>query len=336
MSCFQDKSTEKNKEVKIGDVSIGSGLVLGPMAGVTDMPFRLLCKEMGADLVCTEMVSAKAIYYKNKATEKIMEVSECERPVAVQLFGSDEEIVASMAAQIESDDFDIFDFNAGCPMPKIYNNGEGSALLGDPKKLAGIMRKLVRAVSKPVTIKIRSGIDDEHINAVEVAKYLEDAGVSAIAVHARTRKQYYTGQADWNVIRSVKDAVSIPIIGNGDVKSAEDAIAMKAQTGCDGVMIARAAKGDPWIFRRLKAYMEDGSILPKPSYQEIYDMILRHIDMQVKYVGEHLGMLQMRKHISWYTQGLPRSSSLRAKINTAPSIEEVLKILREEFARNGQ
>lgn len=318
-------------KLKIGDVTLENNLILAPMAGVTDLPFRLLCKEQGCGLVVTEMVSAKAILYKNRNTKALLEVDQRERPVAVQLFGSDPQIMADMAKLIEPGPFDIIDVNMGCPVPKIVNNREGSALMKDPKLAGEILSAMVKAVKKPVTVKFRRGFDEDHVNAVEFAKMAEASGVAAVAVHGRTRQQYYSGKADWDIIRKVKEAVAIPVIGNGDIFEPEDAKRMMEETGCDGVMIARGAKGNPWIFSRTLHYIETGELLPKPTAEEIGEMVLRHGRMQVEYKGEYLGVREMRKHLAWYTAGLPHSAKLRGEINQAETIEDFEKFVRERL-----
>ena len=314
--------------LKIGNVTLDNPLVLAPMAGVTDLPFRLLCKEHGVGLVCMEMVSAKAIYYKNKNTEQLLEIYPQERPVSLQLFGSDADIIAEMAAKIEDRPFDILDFNMGCPVPKVVNNGEGSALMKNPKLVEEILTKLVRAVKKPVTVKIRKGFDEEHVNAVEIARIAESCGVAAVAVHGRTRQQYYSGHADWDIIRQVKEAVQIPVIGNGDLHTAEDVCHMKEHTGCDGFMIGRGAQGNPWIFEQILHKLETGEDLPRPTVQEVTEMVLRHARLQVEIKGEYTGMREIRKHAAWYTAGYRNSSKLRGKINDVETIQQ----LEELFA----
>lgn len=314
--------------LKIGNVTLDNPLVLAPMAGVTDLPFRLLCKEHGVGLVCMEMVSAKAIYYNNKNTEQLLEIYPQERPVSLQLFGSDADIIAEMAAKIEDRPFDILDFNMGCPVPKVVNNGEGSALMKNPKLVEEILTKLVRAVKKPVTVKIRKGFDEEHVNAVEIARIAESCGVAAVAVHGRTRQQYYSGHADWNIIRQVKEAVQIPVIGNGDLHTAEDVCRMKEQTGCDGFMIGRGAQGNPWIFEQILHKLETGEELPRPTVQEVTEMVMRHARLQVEIKGEYTGMREIRKHAAWYTAGYRNSSKLRGKINEVETIQQ----LEELFA----
>ena len=326
-------------ELKIGNVRLENPYILAPMAGVTDLPFRLLCKEMGAGLICMEMVSAKAISFHNKNTEKLMEIEEKERPVSMQLFGSDPDLIAEMAAQIEERPFDILDLNMGCPVPKVVNNGEGSALMKNPKLAAEIVRKTAKAIQKPLTVKIRKGFDEAHSNAVEMAKYLEDAGAAAIAVHGRTREQYYAGRADWEIIRQVKEAVSVPVIGNGDVTDPISAHKMMEETGCDGVMIGRASRGNPWIFRQLVEYDKTGNIPERPDVAELKAMILRHARLQLQYKGEYTGIREMRKHVAWYTAGYPHSAAIRRKVNeieTIGQLEEMLESIPEKLDRNSR
>ncbi len=315
------------KPLTIGNVTLENNLILAPMAGVTDLPFRLLCKEQGAGLLCMEMVSAKAILYKNKNTEELLSIDSAENPISLQLFGSDPDIVSSIAHQIEERPFDILDLNMGCPVPKIVGNGEGSALMKNPKLAGEIIAKTVRAIKKPVTVKIRKGFDDAHVNAVEMAKIAEDAGAAAIAVHGRTREQYYSGNADWDIIRQVKEAVSIPVIGNGDLLTAEDVIAMGEQTGCDGFMIARGAQGNPWIFKQILHYFETGSYMEKPSMQEVGEMVLRHAQMMIEFKGEYTAIREIRKHAAWYTAGYPNSAKLRVRINEIESLEELKDLI---------
>ncbi len=318
--------------LRIGNTELPGSVILAPMAGVSDLPFRLLCREQGADLVCMEMVSAKAIAYHNRNTEKLMQIDPEERPVSLQLFGSDPDLMAEIAQQIEERPFDILDINMGCPVPKIVGNGEGSALMRDPKLVEEIVTKVARAIRKPLTVKIRKGFDDAHVNAVEIARIAEASGAAAVAVHGRTREQYYSGKADWDVIRQVKEAVSIPVIGNGDVDSPEKAKALMEETGCDGVMIGRAARGNPWIFREVSEYLKTGQKTERPSAEEIRAMMLRHARMQVEYKGDYTGIREMRKHISWYTAGMPHSARMRARINSVESFEELEEILTIGFS----
>jgi tRNA-dihydrouridine synthase B len=313
--------------LKIGNVELSNPLILAPMAGVTDLPFRLLCKEQGAGLVCMEMISAKAIAFHNRNTERLMETAPEERPVSLQLFGSDPKIISETAKAIEDRPFDILDINMGCPVPKIVGNGEGSALMKDPKLVERIVAETVRAVKKPVTVKIRKGFDDNHINAVEIAKIAEASGAAAVAVHGRTREQYYSGRADWEMIRRVKEAVRIPVIGNGDVDSPQQAERLLKETGCDGVMIGRAARGNPWLFHRIRIYLETGKTELRPGLDEIRQMMLRHARMQIDYKGDYTGIREMRKHISWYTAGCPHSARLRAQINSVESLAELEELI---------
>lgn len=312
---------------KIGDVQIDNPFVLAPMAGVTDLPFRKLCKEQGAGLICMEMVSAKAISFHNKNTEALMEIDPGENPVSMQLFGSEPELMARVAAEIEERPFDILDINMGCPVPKVVNNGEGSALLKNPELIVKIVKSVSSAIKKPLTVKVRIGFENEPVDIVEIAKRVEDAGAAAIAVHGRTRQQYYSGTADWDAIRRVKEAVSIPVIGNGDVDSPEKAETLIKETGCDGVMIGRAVRGNPWLFRELNHYFETGEKLPRPSVEEVREMILRHARMQTDLKGEFTGIREMRKHVAWYTAGMRHSAALRRETNLVSSYEELEKLL---------
>lgn len=312
---------------KIGDVEIDNPFVLAPMAGVTDLPFRKLCKEQGAGLICMEMVSAKAISFHNKNTEALMEIDKCENPVSMQLFGSEPELMARVAAEVEERPFDILDINMGCPVPKVVNNGEGSALLKNPELIVKIVKSVSSAIKKPLTVKVRIGFENEPVDIVDIAKRVEDAGAAAIAVHGRTRQQYYSGTADWDAIRRIKEAVSIPVIGNGDVDSPEKAEVLIKETGCDGVMIGRAVRGNPWLFRELNHYFETGEKLSRPSVEEVREMILRHARMQTDLKGEFTGIREMRKHVAWYTAGMRHSAALRRETNLVSSYEELEKLL---------
>ncbi len=316
--------------MKIGNVTLENNVIAAPMAGVTDLPFRLLLKEQGAGLVCSEMVSAKAIYYNNKNTEALMVTDARERPFSLQLFGSEPELMADMVKKIEDRPFDIIDINMGCPVPKVVNNGEGSALMKQPLLAGRIIEAMAKATDKPVTVKIRKGFDDSCINAVEMAHVAQESGAAMITVHGRTREQYYHGKADWDIIRRVKEAVSIPVVGNGDIDSPEAAKAIFQQTGCDGIMIGRGLQGNPWLI---------GQILygkSKPTLEEVVAMILRHARMQIEFSGEYLGIRQMRKHVAWYTVGYPGSSKLRGMVNQVESMAALEELLGRYMERGRQ
>lgn len=312
--------------MKIGSVECGN-IILAPMAGITDMPFRALCREQGATFSYTEMISAKALYYKNKNTLPLLQVAKGERPIAVQLFGSEPELLAQEALKLEEGPYDIFDVNMGCPVPKVVNNGEGSALMRDPEKIGQIVSAMTKVLHKPVTIKIRKGFSADQINAVEVAKRAEDAGAAAIAIHGRTREEYYSGHADYDIIRQVKEAVSIPVMGSGDIYKGKDAKRMLDETGCDAVMIARGARGNPWIFREVAHFLETGEELPRPSVEEVKEMILRHARMLIDFCGENMAIRQMRKHAGYYVTGYPDASRIRREVNLCVTFSDLERTL---------
>lgn len=320
-------------KLRIGNLTLDNNLILAPMAGVTDLPFRFLCREQGCGMAVTEMVSAKAILYKNRNTNELLKVADGEGPVSLQLFGSDPDIMADIAAKVEEGPYAFIDVNMGCPMPKIVNNGEGSALMKDIRLAERILTAMVKTVKKPVTVKFRKGFTDEDCNAVEFAKMAESCGVAAVAVHGRTREQYYSGTADWDIIRKVKEAVSIPVIGNGDVFKPEEAKALLEETGCDGVMIARGAKGNPWIFKRTLHYLETGELLPSPTREEISNMIIRHGALEMEHKGEAVAMREMRGHMAWYTAGLPHSAKLRNDINQVGTMDELRHFAEDRIGK---
>lgn len=314
-------------QLKIGNVILEGNVVLGPMAGVTDMPYRALCKEQGASFTYTEMISAKALQYKNKNTIPLMQVSGEEGECALQLFGSDPEVMAEEAAKLEDGPYAFFDINMGCPVPKIVGNGEGSALMKDPDLAGRIISTMTKRLKKPVTVKIRKGFNSESVNAVEFARMAEESGAAAITVHGRTREEYYSGKADWDIIGEVKAAVNIPVIGSGDIWSGKDAKDMTEKSGCDGVMVARGARGNPWIFKAIKEYSESGREPEKPSLETVKEMIGKHCRMLIDFSGEDMAIRQMRKHVGWYSAGYPESAALRWNINHARTFEEFAQIL---------
>jgi len=318
--------------MQIGNIKIKNNVILAPMAGVTDLPFRLLCKEQGCGMLYSEMISAKSILYHNKNTEELLKVTPEENPIAVQLFGADPQIMAEIAKIIEERSFDTIDVNMGCPVPKVVNNGEGSALLKNPKLIGEIISAMAKAVTKPITVKIRKGFNDQLINAPEIAHIIQESGGAAVAVHGRTREEYYSGTADWDIIRQVKERVSIPVIGNGDIFCAEDAAKMIRITGCDGIMVGRGARGNPWIFKQINHYMETGEILKKPSIEETREMILRHARLLIEYKGEFTGIREMRKHFGWYTAGYPHSAALRKATNFIESYSELEEIVNTRLS----
>ncbi len=316
--------------MKIGTVELKNNIILAPMAGVSDLPFRLLCQDMGAGMTCMEMISAKAILYNNKNTESLLEIHPSEECVSLQLFGSDPKIMAEIAKRIEERPFSVLDINMGCPVPKIVNNREGSALMKNPDLVYEIVRSVSEAISKPVTVKIRKGFDEAHVNAVEVAKAAQAGGAKAVAVHGRTREQFYAGAADWSIIADVKAALDVPVIGNGDITCGADAKRMMDETHCDAVMIGRAAEGNPFIFREVKNFLE-GKPFTKPSSEEIREIVLRHADLQLQYKGEFIGVREMRKHLSWYLKGFEGAAALRKQINEMETFAELRAIVESIY-----
>ena len=319
------------KEITIGNVKIDVPVFLGPMAGITDLPFRILCREQGCGLTYSEMISAKGIYYKSPNTEELLNTDERDRPFAIQLFGSDPGIMADMAYQIEDRDFDILDINMGCPVPKVVNNGEGSALMKDPDLIYTIVKRISESIEKPVTVKLRKGFDMQHVNAVEASLAAAEGGAAAVCVHGRTRSQYYSGEADRGIIAEVKSALNVPVIGSGDVTDGRSAKRMFDETGCDAVMIARAARGDPWIFGRIAAYLETGNEPDAPSDAEIKEMILRHAGMLCDYKGEYIAIKEMRKRVAWYVSGRRNAVKIRTAVNRVSTLEELKDLITDAF-----
>ncbi|CEN91035.1 tRNA dihydrouridine synthase DusB [Paraclostridium sordellii] len=313
--------------MKIGNVTLDNKVFLSPMAGVTDLPFRLICKDQDCGMLYTEMINAKALCYDDKNTKKMLKIEEEEHPVAVQIFGSDPEFMGEAAEILNEYPNEILDINMGCPAPKVIKNGDGSALMKNPKLAEEVLKSVVKKSKKPVTLKIRKGWDDNSVNAVEIAKIAEASGISALAIHGRTREQYYSGTADWDIIAEIKKNIEIPVIGNGDVFEVEDAINMINKTNCDAIMIGRGAQGNPWIFKRINHYMKTGEILPGPTCEEKINTALKHLKLAVEEHGEYVAVREMRKHIAWYLKGLRGSARLRDEINKIESYEEVVNKL---------
>lgn len=315
--------------MKIGNVQLDNEVFLSPMAGVTDLPFRKICKEKGCGMLYTEMINAKALCYDDENTKKMLKIEEGEHPVAVQIFGSDPEFMGKAAAIMNEYSNEILDINMGCPAPKVVKNGDGSALMRNPKLAAEVLSSVVKNSKKPVTLKIRKGWDDDSVNAVEIAKIAQECGISALAIHGRTREQFYSGKADWDIIAEIKQAIDIPVIGNGDVFEVQDAVNMLEKTKCDAIMIGRGAQGNPWIFKRINHYMKTGEILPEPTLEEKITTAIKHMNLAVAEHGEYVAVREMRKHIGWYLKGLKNSAKYRDQINKITDYKEVIAMLEE-------
>ncbi|MCR4749649.1 MAG: tRNA dihydrouridine synthase DusB [Lachnospiraceae bacterium] len=319
--------------LSIGNVELDNNIILAPMAGVSDLPFRVLCARMGAGMVCMEMVSAKAIMYNNKNTDSLLEIHPDEGKVSLQIFGSDPQIMASQVERIQERPYDLLDINMGCPVPKVVNNGEGSALMKDPLLVGKIVEAVVKSSVKPVTVKIRKGFAADELSAPDIAYVAQESGASAVTVHGRTREQYYSGKADWNAIAAVKEKVHIPVIGNGDVTDGATALRMMKETGCDGVAIGRAARGNPFIFREIIHFLDTGETLPGPTGEELFETVKEHATLQLKYKGEYIGVREMRKHLGWYSAGIPGSAGMRGRINEMQTMDDILNIAQELFGK---
>ena len=315
--------------MKIGNVQIDNEVFLSPMAGVTDLPFRTICKEKGCGMLYTEMINAKALCYDDENTKKMLNLEDDGHPVAVQIFGSDPEYMGKAASIMNQYTNDILDINMGCPAPKVIKNGDGSALMRNPKLAAEVLTAVVKKKKKPVTLKIRKGWDDNSVNALEIAKIAEECGISALAIHGRTREQFYSGKADWDIIAEIKQSINIPVIGNGDVFDVQDAVNMLEKTKCDAIMIGRGSQGNPWIFNRINHYMKTGEVLPEPTLEEKISTAIKHMNLAVAEHGEYVAVREMRKHIGWYLKGLKNSAKYRDQINKITDYKEVISMLEE-------
>ena len=315
--------------MKIGNVQLDNEVFLSPMAGVTDLPFRTICKEKGCGMLYTEMINAKALCYDDENTKKMLNLEDDGHPVAVQIFGSDPEYMGKAASIMNQYTNDILDINMGCPAPKVIKNGDGSALMRNPKLAAEVLTAVVKNSKNPVTLKIRKGWDDNSVNALEIAKIAEECGISALAIHGRTREQFYSGKADWDIIAEIKQSINIPVIGNGDVFDVQDAVNMLEKTKCDAIMIGRGSQGNPWIFNRINHYMKTGEVLPEPTLEEKISTAIKHMNLAVAEHGEYVAVREMRKHIGWYLKGLKDSAKYRDQINKITDYKEVISMLEE-------